>query len=884
LFRFVIIDFLGLFEESKMPGVHTFTVVPALPKELEDLDFIARNVYWCWNLDIVNLFNRIDSRLWKAYSHNPIKLLGTVSQQRLDELAQNRGFVSQVKHARQKLDAYLSSPTWYEKNSAKSGKIVIAYFSAEFGLHESLPFYSGGLGLLAGDHMKSASDLGIPLVGVSLLYQKGYFRQYLNIDGWQQEVFSDNDIYNMPVELVVDKAGLPVKIAVDYPSRKVAAQIWAVSIGRIKLYLLDTNLPENSSQDRMITANLYGGDLDMRITQEILLGIGGFRALAAMGITPAVCHMNEGHAAFMALERIRSLKEKTDMTFEQAIEATKAGNCFTIHTPIQAGNDEFPPELIDKYFAEFYPSLGIDHQKFMSLGRLTPKDEKETFKMPVLALKLSAYRNGVSKLHGRVSRKIWSTLWPELPEDEVPITSITNGVHIKSWLSEEINSLYERYLGANWAEEITEGLNWDAVEQIPDEEFWRIHQRSRESLVAFTRSRLKAQMQRRGTYHTELNWAEEVLDPQALTVGFARRFTTYKRGNLLLQEPARFVKLLSDAEKPIQFIFAGKAHPKDTQGKEIIRQIIHFASQYNVRRRIVFLEDYDINVARYLLRGVDIWLNTPRPPLEASGTSGMKAALNGALNISTLDGWWCEGYRPQGGWAVGNGEIYQDTAYQDAIESKALFNILEKEVIPLFYTRCVDGLPRAWINRVKQSIKWITPIFNTHRMVAEYASRFYNPAADQFRYLTEKSMMRAKALADWKTKINSNWTDLAIKDVQATIKNGFPEKPFKPEQSPVKVGSELTVKAFLRLGSIKPGEVSVQLYHGQVDSWGNITEGSFVPMDCRGETNNDGDYLFTGSISFTSSGRQGYAVRVLPRNDDLVNANDLGLVLWESKN
>ena len=866
-----------------MPGVHTFTVVPALPVELEDLDCIARNMYWCWNLEFVGLFNRIDGRLWKAYSHNPIKLLGAVSQERLNELAANRGFVSQVKRARQKLDLYLNAPNWYERNCAGSGKPVIAYFSAEFGIHESLPFYSGGLGLLAGDHLKSASDLGVPLVGIGLLYQKGYFRQYLNIDGWQQEVFSDNDIYNMPVELVNDKAGLPVKITVEYPSRQVAAQVWSISIGRIRLYLLDTNLAENSAQDRMITANLYGGDLEMRICQEIMLGIGGLRALTALGVNPTVCHMNEGHAAFMALERISVLKKTTNMTFEQALEATKAGNCFTIHTPVKAGNDEFPPEMIDKYFSDYYPKLGIDHQQFMALGRVDPKDDKETFKMPVLAIKLCSFRNGVSKLHGQVSRKMWSALWPDIPENEVPLTSITNGVHIKSWLSEEINSLYERYLGANWAEEIIDGLNWDAIDQIPDEEFWRIHQRSRESLVAFARARLKAQMQRRGTYHTELNWAEEVLDPQALTIGFARRFTTYKRGNLLLQDPARLVKLLSDPEKPVQIIFAGKAHPKDNQGKEIIRQIIHFASQYNVRRRIVFLEDYDVNVARYLVRGVDIWLNTPRPPLEASGTSGMKAALNGALNISTLDGWWCEGYKPQGGWAIGNGEVYQDTVYQDAIESKALYNILEKEVVPLFYTRCVDGLPRAWINRIKESVKWITPIFNTHRMVAEYSTRFYNPAADQFRYLTEKSMIRAKELADWKTKIKNSWKELAIKDVQATIKNGFPEKPLKPEQSQVKVGSELNVKAFIRLGSIKPDEISVQLYHGQVDSWGNITDGFSIQMDCKGSTNNDGDYLFAGSMSFTSSGRQGYSVRVLPKHDYLVDLNDLGLILWESK-
>ena len=868
-----------------MPTVHTFTVVPALPEPLKDLDFIARNMYWCWNLEYVGLFNRIDSRLWKAFGHNPVKLLGTVPQERLNELAQNRGFVSQVQLARQKLDAYINGPNWYERNSAKSGKPVIAYFSAEFGLHESIPLYSGGLGLLAGDHLKSASDLGVPLTGVGLLYQKGYFRQYLNVDGWQQEVYSDNDLYNMPVELVKDKDGQPIKISIEYPGRQVAAQIWSISVGRVSLYLLDVNLPENSPQDRMITAFLYGGDLEMRICQEIMLGIGGLRALEAVGIVPTVCHMNEGHAAFMALERIRAMKSKTNMTFEQALEATKAGNVFTIHTPVKAGNDEFPPEMMDKYFSDYYPKLGIDRQQFLALGRVAPKDDKETFKMPVLAIKLSAYRNGVSSLHGQVSRKMWSVLWPDIPVNEVPITSITNGVHIKSWLSEEMNSLYERYLGANWAEDITGGANWDAVEQIPDEEFWRIHQRSRESLISFARARLKAQMQRKGTYHTELNWAEEVLDPHAITIGFARRFTTYKRGNLLLQDPGRLVRLLSDPERPVQLVFAGKAHPKDSQGKEIIRQIIHFASQYNVRRRVVFLEDYDINVARYLVRGVDVWLNTPRPPMEASGTSGMKASLNGALNLSTLDGWWCEGYKPEGGWAIGNGEVYEDTAYQDAIESKALYNILEKEIVPLFYTRCADGLPRAWIHRVKESIKWITPMFNTHRMVAEYTTRFYNPAADQWKYLTESAIggTRAKALADWKAKIETAWPELVIKDVQAAIRNGQPEKQFKPDCAQLKVGSELVVKAFIRLGSIRPDEVSVELYHGQVDSWGNIIDGSSIRMDCEGTTNQDGEYLFAGSMSFASSGRQGYAVRVMPRHDDLIDSNDLGLVLWESK-
>ena len=501
--------------------------------------------------------------------------------------------------------------------------------------------------------------------------------------------------------------------------------------------------------------------------------------------------------------------------------------------------------------------------------------------MPVLALRLSSYRNGVSKLHGEVSRQMWSVLWPNVPVEEVPITSVTNGVHIKSWLSEEMNLLYERYIGSNWSEEVIDGLNWDAIDQIPDEELWRIHQRNRESLVSFARGRLKKQLQRRGTYHTELNWAEEVLDPEALTIGFARRFTMYKRGNLIFKDPSRLVKLLTDPEKPLQIILAGKAHPKDSEGKEIIRQIIHFANQYNVRRRVVFLEDYDINLARYLVRGVDVWLNNPRPPMEASGTSGMKAAFNGALNFSTLDGWWCEGYRPEGGWSIGAGETYQDPAYQDVVESKAIYNLLEKEIVPLFYSRCADGLPRAWIQRVKESIKWITPNFNTNRMVADYTRNFYNPAAERFRYLADKSMAGAKIFSEWKSKMQSAWSDLCIKDVQASVSNGQAGKPLESQDASITVGSELDVKVRAKLGRIKPDDISVELYYGPVNAWGKIVDGSSLRIDVKETASQDGEYCFSGKVHCAKSGRQGFAVRILPRHEELVNPNEMGLILWE---
>lgn len=868
-----------------MPNVRSFRVLPALPEELKELKVLAKNMFWCWNLDVVALFKRIDSNLWRSCGYNPVHLLGNVSQERLAELAKNHSFLCELKRASEKLQAYLCAPTWFQKLPDVVANHIIAYFSAEFGIHECVPIYSGGLGVLAGDHLKTASDMGIPMVGVGLLYQKGYFRQYLNIDGWQQEAYVTNDFYNMPAEPVRDKDDKLMTVKVEYPGETVYAQIWQVKVGRAKLYLLDTNVDFNSPNGRLITASLYGGDREMRIRQEIMLGIGGLRALQATGIEPAVCHMNEGHAAFMAVERIRQLVTEKGLSFDEALEATKCGNVFTVHTPVQAGNDEFSAELVDKYLSSYVRSLGISEEQFLALGRISASDEKESFKMPVLAIRLSSYRNGVSKLHGEVSRAMWAPLWQGVPMEEVPITSITNGVHIKSWLSEDMNGLYERYLGPTWCEESIDSPIWSNIDSIPDEELWRPHQRSKTSLIAFARKRLKAQMQRRGTFHAELNWADEVLDPEALTIGFARRFATYKRGNLLLRDPKRLIKILTDADKPVQIVFAGKAHPRDTEGKEIIRQIIHFASQYNVRRRIVFLEDYDMNLARYMVRGVDVWLNTPRRPMEASGTSGMKASLNGALNMSTFDGWWCEGYRPEGGWVIGAGEDYEDAAYQDMVESEAIYNMLENEIVPLFYTRSADDLPRAWIQRMKNSIKYITPRFSTYRMFADYMHKFYVPAARKWQELNENNMARAKALSQWNATVKNAWPNLSIREVQVQIAGSNGDGQLKVNDTRLKVGSKLQVRALVQLGRLGAGDVSVELYNGVVDTWGNIPNGSTIPMGHQSaeQGQRDSAHLFTTEMSCERSGNMGMVVRVVPRNADLANPWEPGLVLWEGQ-
>ena len=866
--------------------VRTFTVKPSLPEELKDLYVVAGNLFWSWHNEITELFRRIDYELWKQCAHNPIRMLGMVSQARLEDLARNEGFLYQLKKARETLDETLNSPSWFDKIYAREGtRPVIAYFCAEFGMHECLPIYSGGLGILAGDHLKSASDLGVPLVAVGLLYQKGYFRQYLNTDGWQQEHYIDNDFHNMPIEMVRKENGVPLTIHVQFPGRMVAVQVWKVMVGRTTLFLLDTNIPSNSTFDRTITQTLYGGDSEMRICQEVVLGIGGFEALHSMGLEPSVCHMNEGHAAFMALERMRRIRTQYNMTFEEAFEAAKSSNIFTVHTPVAAGNDEFPVEMIDKYFGHYYGKLGINRDQFLALGRIHADSATEPFKMPVLAIRTSAYRNGVSQLHGEVSRKIWAGLWPELPTDEVPINAITNGVHAKTWLSPEMNSLLERYLGARWNEEIVDKSIWHNINQIPDEELWRVHQRRKELLVGFVRSRLKRQLQRRGAFHTELGWAEEVLDPEALTIGFARRFATYKRGNLLLREPQRLIKLLSDTERPVQFVFAGKAHPRDTAGKEIVRQLVHFANEHpEIRRRLIFLEDYDIDIARYMVQGVDVWLNNPRRPMEASGTSGMKAAMNGVQNMSTLDGWWCEGYIPDGGWIIGAGEEYDDLEYQDQVESQAIFNLLEQEVVPLYFTRSKDRLPRGWIRRMKNTIVQCAPRFNTSRMVADYTRKFYTMADMKWQELMADNGTRIHELAQWKNMARNAWADLEIINVDVQVQDGQ-ELVSWNGLNELEVGAGITVNAQVRLGRLSPEDVSVQIFHGTVDSAGRIENPQVAVMQfVDGSLSDNKIASFSGTISCYASGKHGFALRILPRHRDMVEPYEQGMILWESGN
>ncbi len=848
-----------------MKTLRTFVIVPALPERLAPLLTIARNLWWTWHPAAVELFQRIDREVWHATHHNPLQLLGRVSRGQLKALAEDESFTSHMDTVAKKLHEYLHATPWFAKHHG-SAQGIIAYFSAEYGFHECLPIYSGGLGLLSGEHLKSASDLGLPMVGVGLAYRHGYFRQYLSSDGWQQETYPENTFHTLPMELVRDEEGAPLTVEVPAGEREIAVHVWRVQIGRVPLYLLDSNVESNTPEERTITSQLYGGDARTRILQEILLGIGGIRVLRTLGIDPAVCHMNEGHSAFLGLARCHCLVRNYNMSFAAAREATTAGSVFTTHTPVAAGNDRFPPDLVLEYLRGYCKEMGLSPEEALALGREDPTDDDELFCMTILALKLSAHANGVSHLHGKVSRAMWQGLWPELPEEETPIQSITNGIHIPSWVSEEMERLYRRYLGPQWREQVSKPSLWERTDRISGAELWTGHSRMRERLVSFARNRLRGQLIKRGLPQAEVARANEVLDPEALTIGFARRFATYKRATLLFRDLDRLAAILGDRDRPAQIVFAGKAHPHDTAGKELIRDIVHLAQEKRFRNRIVFIEDYDIDVARHLVQGVDVWLNTPRRPLEASGTSGMKVVPNGGLHLSVLDGWWCEAHRPNNGWTIGNGESYDDPAYGDEVEAQALLALIEQELVPLFYDRGADDLPRGWIDRMRASIKSICPTFNTERMVREYCEQYYLPSARLFMQLAEADYAGAHQLADWLDRIRHHWGQVAI----GRMEHGGGE---------LQVGTDLAVHAEVHLGPFTPEEVRVEIYHGSLDSDGKLVDGRPSVMALI-HANGDGTATYEGSIPCHDCGPHGYTVRLMPHHPYLANPHHTRLVHW----
>ena len=856
-----------------MQPIRTFNVSPSLPERLEPLRPLAYNLHWDWNVETKDLFRRLDPDLWESSRHNPVLMLGTISQVRLTEVVEDEGFLAQMDRAARQLEDYLQERTWYQKqrsadHTTKSqNSECYAYFSAEFGLVDCLPIYSGGLGVLAGDHLKSASDLGLPLVGVGLLYQQGYFAQYLNADGWQQERYPINDFYNMPLHLERNPDGSELRIAVTYPGRMVYARVWRVQVGTVPLYMLDTNIEPNNEYDQDITDQLYGGDIDMRIHQEIMLGIGGVQLLKALGYKVTAYHMNEGHAAFSALERIRILIQEEGLSYTEARQVVASSNIFTTHTPVPAGIDLFAPDKL-LYYLEYYADVfGLSKEQFLGLGRENVDEPSEPFSMAVLALKMATFSNGVAQLHGTVSRQMFKGLWHDVPVDEVPITAITNGVHARSCVAKSTQELYDRYLGPNWSSASAENPLWERMDAIPDEELWRNHERCRLDMILYGRERLVKHLRDRGASFSEIASAQEVLDPSVLTVGFARRFATYKRATLWMSDVERIRHiLLSDKHRKVQFVIAGKAHPKDIPGKELIREINHFIEEQGLQKQIVFIPNYDIHIARLMVAGCDIWLNTPRRPREASGTSGMKAAMNGLPNLSVLDGWWDEADYVRTGWAIGHGEMYDDPNYQDLIEANALYDILEKEVATLFYDRDVDGLPRHWIAKMKAAIRMNCPFFNTARMVREYAERAYFPASDRYRTLTGDRYSPAKELANWKENLTKHWYDIKIKDVDVS------------SNTDIEVNQTISVKAKVDLATLTNDDVQVELYQGTIDASGEIVNGLSVVMNYQGEE--QGLSAYTADIIYTSSGFQGLSLRVLPKHKHLSSSYEPRLIVW----
>ncbi len=870
--------------------VRSFRVVPALPAPLKPLMEVAHNLWWTWRPDAIDLFVRLDRELWEETGHNPVKMLGQISQEALDRAANDTSYLHALSLAHATMMGDIERPGWFRQRRADlaDGRrghsdgvdyfaaehqghdpFLVAYFSAEFGLTECLQIYSGGLGVLAGDHLKSASELCVPLVGVGLLYRCGYFHQYLNSDGFQQETYPDLDFPNQPIHRVIDPStGQQYRVSVNLPGRDVTVGVWRCNVGRTPLYLLDTNFPENQRDDRDITKNLYGGDVETRIKQEIILGVGGARALEKMGIGPTVFHMNEGHSAFLALERIRQIRARHNCSFEVALQAASAGQVFTTHTPVPAGIDRFAPEVMERYFRGMLHDLGIDFGGLLALGRENPGDNAEFFSMAVLAIRTARHVNGVSKLHGEVSRSMWRGLWPDVPEHEVPIAHVTNGVHARSWIKSDLVDLFDRYLPSSWQRDPADHTVWRSVRDIPDEELWDAHSRARERMIVWCRKKVRDQLRFRGAGQDMIDAAAAALDPKILTIGFARRFATYKRASLLLRNLDRVQAMLDAEDKPFQILIAGKAHPADGPGKDLIRQLVAFAKGGRHSSRVVFLEDYDMDVARRLIQGCDIWLNTPRRGMEASGTSGMKAAMNGVIHVSVLDGWWDEAYDPSLGFAVGHGESYADAEVQDEVESRALYDLFERQILPEFYDRDQAGLPRKWIKRMKRCIAGLASKYNSNRMVIDYVENHYADCHQAAEKLAANNLADASGLADHLRTLRERWHEVAVEDVRTEIGSSVP------------IRAHVKVSAVVRLGGLSHDDVRVQVFHGVVTSTGDLVDG--IGEDMRFDRDlGDGKRLFTGEFAVGKSGRNGFSVRVLPREPRLATPFVPGLIAWD---
>jgi starch phosphorylase len=845
-------------------AIRRFTVRTVLPEPLRQLEEVVLNLRWSWHNETIDLFRSVDPELWDAVGHDPVRLLGEVSAERLTALAGDRRFLRRLQDAADDLRDYLATPRWYQ--SLPDAPAAIAYFSPEYGIAAALPQYSGGLGILAGDHLKTASDLGVPIVGVGLLYRHGYFSQSLSADGWQLERYPPVDPNGLSLSLLREPDGSPLRITVGLPEgRALAAQVWLARVGRVPLLLLDSDVEENDQAARDVTDRLYGGGTDHRLLQEMLLGIGGVRAIRAYcrisgHAAPEVFHTNEGHAGFLGLERIRELVTERGLSFDAALEATRAGTVFTTHTPVPAGIDRFPLALIHKYFGGPAETASVPVDRVLALGAETYEDGDPTvFNMAVMGMRLAQRVNGVSVLHGAVSREMFGGLWGGFDIDEVPIGSITNGVHAETWVASEMLELAGQ-------KGVESGTGWENVPRVPETDIWRVRGLFRERLVHDARRRLRASWRQRGASEAELFWVDDALDPEVLTIGFARRVPSYKRLTLMMRDPERLRRLLLHPERPVQILIAGKAHPADEGGKRLIQEIVRFADEAGVRHRIVFLPDYDMALGQMLVQGCDVWMNNPLRPLEACGTSGMKAALNGGLNLSIRDGWWEEWFDGQNGWAIPSADGVGDPDRRDDLEAGALYELIEEHVAVMFYDRGGDGLPRRWLEMIKHTLASLGPKVVSTRMLRDYVTDLYAPAAASARAVSADDHAAARELAIWKQQVIKAWPGIAVDHVESS---GIDDSPH--------MGARLTVRATVALGELEPGDVAVEVASGRVDADDALIDPVYRELAADGMVEN-GRLRYVGEVPLERTGAFGYSVRVVPRHELLANRAEMGLV------
>ena len=848
------------------------TVNPQLPKRIGRITEIANNLWWSWNTEFLRLFKIIDPDLWERCDKNPVKFLKSVEQSRLEDASKDNLFLKDYDKIVEDFDGYMSSKnTWFSQKYPENRNDIIAYFSAEYGLDQTIAIYSGGLGILSGDHLKSASDLGIPLVAVGLLYKNGYFNQRIDRYGMQQPEYRDINLYDLPINPVKDIDGNDLILYIKFPKRRIYLKVWEVNVGRVKLYLMDSDIDINNEEDRDTTARLYGGDQEMRIRQEIILGMGGVNLLKRLGLKPTVYHMNEGHSAFLNLEIIKNTIKEQQVSFEVARDIASSKTVFTTHTPVPAGNDIFPISLVEKYFKDFWPRLGLTREQFLQLGMKPCEGLEPGFNMGIFALKIAGKKNGVSKLHGEVSRELFAEVWPHIAPSESPITHVTNGIHTCSWLAPKLKELYNKYLIPYWQDNIYADEVWERVKTIPDDKLWKVHLERKVKLLSLVKENVTKRLRREGVSYDEINEMTSKLDPEILTIGFARRFATYKRATLIFKDLERITQILNDANKPVQIIFAGKAHPADKEGQDLIKYIHEISMKPQFKGKIFILENYNIEISRYLVSGVDVWLNNPRRPMEASGTSGQKASVNGVINFSVLDGWWAEGYNQKNGWTIGTNAEYPSYEEQDKADSESIYDTLENKIIPIYYDKDRNGISKTWMELMKNSIISTGGKYSTSRMLVDYTNQLYMPLCN----LTKtyyNDLEKVTEFNSWKQNINSGWKDIQIEQIEDNADN-----------ITVDAGAQIEVRCSVVLPNIDAKHIRAEVYYGKFLEDGTVQDVKIIPMKLEKTEEENKKYYYVAEIDLTSGGNYGYTFRVMPDHEMILESENLDLVKWLEK-